>query len=80
MKVTYEQLLEITDDLLIRFRAADRRAKHFSELARLSETHAALLRNRPFLQNGPKSEWALATLTQMRLRLITLLEDVLYTA
>jgi hypothetical protein len=46
----------------------------------MDEMHASLASNRCLAENGPMRERAVETLTRIKYRLVTLLEDLLYTA
>ncbi|TVY00610.1 hypothetical protein [Cohnella terricola] len=80
MKSSLEQLLATTDDLLYRARIYDRNLLRRDELLRMGEMRDSLVRNRWIADNGPLRDRAVETLLLMRQRLITLLEDMLYTA
>jgi len=80
MKPTFEQLLATTDDLLYRARIYDRNMLHSDEIVRMAEMRKSLVRNRRNDDSNPLRDRAVDTLIIMRQRLLTLLEDMLYTA
>ncbi|WP_274651815.1 hypothetical protein [Paenibacillus humicola] len=80
MKQSFETLMESTGDLLHRVRKYDRDLMHSEEIKRLGETHALIGQAIWVADSDPLRERVMEKLIRMKIRLMTLLENLLYTA
>ncbi|MFC5703537.1 hypothetical protein ACFPVX_19815 [Cohnella faecalis] len=80
MNMTIRQLAETTSDLLYRVRVYDRDLKYSDEIIAMDDTHSALKKAVLHGEGGRHRERAIEKLQQMRRRLLTMMEDLLYTA
>jgi len=80
MKHTFEYLFESTGDLLYRVRMYDRDSIHREEIMQLDETHSMIGNTKWMAESDLLREHAAWKLVRMKQRLLTLLENLLYTA
>ncbi|SDW86094.1 hypothetical protein [Paenibacillus sp. CF384] len=82
MNTMYERLLRSTEDLLYRVRIYDRNLTRSEEITQLDEAYGlmstALLRSQG--SDDHSMEYLASRLQQVRLRLITMMEDLLHPA
>lgn len=80
MNQQFNHLLHTTGDLLQRVRQYDRNSANREEIIRMDEAYRLLARTKWMKDSDLLRERAIAKLQQMKARLITLLENLLYTA
>lgn len=80
MNQHFNQLLQTTGDLLQRVRQYDRASMNREEITHMDDTYRLLARTQWMRDSDLLRERAIVKLQQMKSRLITLLEDLLYTA
>lgn len=80
MRTTFEPLWASTADLLYRARKYDRHQQFARELSEFSEVHRLLGQMKLMAGGDHLAEGAAEKLRQIRRRLLTIMEDLLYTA
>ncbi|THF73847.1 hypothetical protein [Cohnella fermenti] len=78
-KQLLEQLWETTDDLLYRVRIYDRKLAYSEEIMRIDELHGKLASLR-VTDDEDLIAYGIEKLRGLRLRLLTMMEDLLFTA
>ncbi|MBM7565744.1 hypothetical protein JOC55_002690 [Paenibacillus sacheonensis] len=80
----YKQLMDSTEDLLYRVRIYDRNLEKSDEILQMDEAYSCVRQAFDTIDvrqdNSGRVERLAARLQQMRTRLITMMEDLLYTA
>ncbi|WP_027091040.1 hypothetical protein [Cohnella thermotolerans] len=80
MTPTFEQLWASTADLLHRVKKYDRHMAFSREISEISEAHRMLGVMKKMAGAEPMADRAVEKLKRMRQRLLTIMEDLLYTA
>lgn len=83
MNMMYERLLDATEDLLYRVRIYDRDLAKSDEILQMDEAYSRMRQAFHAIdarQDAKAMERISAKLQQLRMRLITMMEDLLHTA
>ncbi|MBW7473618.1 hypothetical protein K0T92_02535 [Paenibacillus oenotherae] len=80
MNQHFNQLLHTTGDLIRRIRRYDRESINREEIALMDDTYRLIARTAWVKDSDLLRERAIMKLQQMKTRLITMMEDLLYTA
>ncbi|RXZ80162.1 hypothetical protein EBB07_19585 [Paenibacillaceae bacterium] len=80
MMLHFEQLLKVTGDLLYRVRIYDRDLNHADEILQMDDTHLIIAQSKWMTHHDVWLETAISKLGHMKHRLLTMMEDLLYTA
>ncbi|MBD2847904.1 hypothetical protein IDH44_22135 [Paenibacillus sp. IB182496] len=80
MQEYFEEILETTGDLLYRVIIYDRELNNCDEIVALDEAYTAIKKSAWMSSNSVWLGKAIERLERMKARLLTLMEDLLYTA